>query len=77
MRSFVNINYIEAQLFLFAPFMYRTGQNGIMNIVLRSERGKTNHINIDAQCADEIEMALRAMAERIVMFQITEDVCAR
>lgn len=59
-----NQNYIDAQLTIYAPFSHFTGNNGQCSIVLRSERGKTNQLNIDAQCALAIEQALFAMAER-------------
>lgn len=57
-------NYIDAQLTIYAPLPHETSSNGQCSIVLRSERGKTNHLNIDAECALAIEKALFAMAER-------------
>lgn len=59
-----NQNYIDAQLTIYAPLQHETNGNGQCSIVLRSERGKTNHLNIDAECALAIEKALFAMAER-------------
>jgi len=59
-----NQNYIDAQLTIYAPLQHETNGNGQCSIVLRSERGKTNQLNIDAQCALAIEQALFAMAER-------------
>lgn len=59
-----NQNYINAQLTIYAPLSHEKGSNGQCSIVLRSERGKTKNINIDAQCARDIEAALLSMAER-------------
>lgn len=63
-QSRVNQNYIDTQITIYAPLQHETGGNGQYTIVLRSERGKTNTLNIDAQCALAIEQALFAMAER-------------
>lgn len=62
--SKTNQNYIDAQLTIYAPLQHETNGNGQCSIVLRSERGKTNNLNIDAQCALDIEQALFRMAER-------------
>lgn len=62
--SKTNQNYINAQLTIYAPLQHETNGNGQCSIVLRSDRGKTNQLNIDAQCALAIEQALFAMAER-------------
>lgn len=65
-----NLRYIDAQLTIYAPLQHETGGNGQCSIVLRSERGKTNNLNIDAQCALEIEQALFRMAERKDMQEV-------
>lgn len=62
--SKTNQSYIDAQLAIYAPLQHETNGNGQCSIVLRSERGKTNQLNIDARCAIEIEQALFRMAER-------------